>query len=603
MAQERSEIADEHKWNVEALYKDLATWNKEFNDLAGEKKEGCRFPEIKKMKGSISEGAEKLVKLLEISFKIERSIMKLYTYAHLRHDEDVVNDKHKNAYDRISLLYHEYDNETSWIQPEILQLDDVKFQNYLKATELKDYHVYLQKIYELKPHTLSEDKEALLSLAGKALETPQKAFSLLNDADLKFPDIDSGEGEKKALSYGSYLLYMQSKDRSLRKNAFTKLHQEYEKFENTICELINGQVQKYTFLAKARNYPSSLHAALHPHQIDPKVYHNLIQTVRENISSLHRYMHLRKKLLGVDELHFYDLHVSLVPEFEKKYSFEEAKDYILQSISGMGAEYQKILEKGFGTEKWVDLYENNRKRSGAYSSGCYDSSPYILMNFHGTLRDVMTLSHEAGHSMHSYHSNKGQLYQYSQYPIFLAEIASTFHEDLLFRFLYEKASSHKEKCYFLNQKIDDIRATLFRQTQFAEFEIKLHSLVEQGTPLTPATLKEAYRQLNIDYYGPALTIDPEIDVEFLRIPHFYYNFYVYQYATGISAASTLVEQVLSDGDVARDAYLKFLSSGSSKYPLDLLKDVGVDMQTKEPIVKLLKRFDGFVAQLEKEMSY
>lgn len=603
MAKERTEIADEYKWNVASLFPTLEAWEQGYKALAKEKVQGKRFPEIHRFQGEMQEGPAQLAELLKAAFELERSIVKLYTYAHLRHDEDVVHDTHKNAYDRISLLYYEYDNETSWIQPELLQLDDATFQKYLKAPELKGYHVYLEKVYALKPHTLTSDKEALLSLAGKALETPQKAFSLLNDADLKFPQIETEKGEKKDLSYGSYLLYMQSKDRTLRKNAFVELHKQYEKFENTICELISGQVQKYHFLAKARNYPSDLHAALTPHQIDTDVYHNLINTVRENIGCLHRYVKLRKKLLGVDQLHCHDLHVSLVPEFEKKYTFEEAKAAILESVSVMGPEYQAALERGLGKERWVDLYENERKRSGAYSSGCYDSVPFILMNFHGTLRDVMTLSHEAGHSMHSYLSNKGQPYQYSHYPIFLAEIASTFHEDLLFRHLIKGASSHQEKCYFLNQKIDDIRATLFRQTQFAEFELKLHVLVEQRIPLTPTTLKEAYRQINIDYYGPDLTADPEIDVEFLRIPHFYYNFYVYQYATGISAASALVERVLDEGDTARDAYAKFLSSGSSKYPLELLQEAGVNMHNKEPVEKLLRRFDGFVTELEKEMNY
>jgi len=602
MAKERKEIADEHKWNVESLYSSLDAWEEGYKSLAREKQQGIRFPTVKKYQGKIHESPQKLAELLKHAFELERTIVKLYTYAHLRHDEDVVHDQHKSAHDRISLLYYEYDNETSWIQPELLQLDEETFQKYLKAPELRDYHVYLKKVYALKPYTLTSDKEALLSLAGKALETPQKAFSLLNDADLKFAKIKTDKGEEKDLTYGSYLLYMQSKDRTLRKNAFVELHNQYEKFENTICELISGQVQTHIFKAKARNYPSALHASLTPHQIDVEVYHNLIGTVRENISSLHRYIGIRKKLLGVESLHCHDLHVSLVPEFEKKYTYEEAKKAILESVAIMGPEYQQALEKGLGEERWVDLYENERKRSGAYSSGCYDSSPYILMNFHGTLRDVMTLSHEAGHSMHSYLSNKNQPYQYSHYPIFLAEIASTFHEDLLFRYLIEKASSHQEKCYFLNQKIDDIRSTLFRQTQFAEFELKLHLLAEQGIPLTPTTLKEAYRQLNIDYYGPELTADPEIDVEFLRIPHFYYNFYVYQYATGISAASALVEKVLDEGASARDAYIKFLSSGSSQYPLDLLKEAGVDMRSKESIERLLRRFDGFVIELENEMK-
>lgn len=601
MAKKREQIAPESKWNVESLYPNLEAWENDYQALAQDKVDGVRFPKLAQFKGSIGESPEKLAQLLKESFHLERSIVKLYTYAHLRHDEDVVNDVHKNAYDRISLLYYDYDNESSWIQPEMLQLDEATFQNYLKAPILKDFQVFLGKVYALKPYTLSSDKEALLALSGKALQTPQKAFSLLNDADLKFPQIETEKGEKKDLTYGSYLLYLQSKDRTLRKNAFVTLHQQYEKFENTICELINGQVQSHVFLAKARGYPSSLHAALTPHQIDPAVYHNLIATVREKMGCLHRYMHLRKKIMGVEHLHCHDLHVSLVDEFEKKYAYEEAKDFILQSVAIMGPKYQEALEKGLGKERWVDLYENENKRSGAYSSGCFDSVPFILMNFHGTLRDVMTLSHEAGHSMHSYLTNQKQPYQYSHYSIFLAEIASTFHEDLLFRFLLDRASSHDEKCYILNQKIDDIRATLFRQTQFAEFELKLHELAEQGVPLTPTSLKEAYRQLNIDYYGPALTVDPEIDVEFLRIPHFYYNFYVYQYATGISAASAFTAKVLEEGDAARDAYVRFLSSGASKYPLELLTEAGVDMREKAPIEKLLERFDGLVAQLEKEI--
>lgn len=602
MTKKRSEIPKEYKWNVESLYPSLEAWESKYQLLAREKIQNVRFPEIAKMRGKISEGPEKLAELLNRLFDLNRSIDKLYTYAHLRHDEDVVNDRHKNAYDRISLLFYEYNNETSWINPEILQLDKVTFERYLEANVLKDYREFLKKIYALKPYTLSADQEALITLSERALKTPKKAFGLLNNADLTFPQVETETGEKKELTYGSYLLYLQSKDRTLRKNTLLTLHRQYKAFENTICELINGHVQKCLFLAKARGYPSSLHAALIPHQIDPLVYHNLIASVRENISSLHRYMSLRKKLMKVKTLHCYDLHVSLVPTFEKTYTFEEAKESILKSVAVMGTDYQKILEKGLGEERWVDLYENTCKRSGAYSSGCYDSFPYILMNFHGTLRDVMTLSHEAGHSMHSYFTHKKQPYQYSNYSIFLAEVASTFHEDLLFRFLMKETLSPEERLYILNQKIDDIRATLFRQTQFAEFELKLHSLAEQGVPLTPASLKMIYRELNHDYYGPDLVIDSEIEVEFLRIPHFYSNFYVYQYATGISAASALVETVLNEGDRARDAYLKFLSSGSSQYPLDLLKEAGVDMRSGEVVKQLLNRFDQLVTQLETEMG-
>ncbi|MCP5506286.1 MAG: oligoendopeptidase F [Chlamydiales bacterium] len=602
MAKERKEIHVDDQWDVASLYPSLDDWKKEFTELTKDRNDKGCFPHLGSYQGKIGEGAEHLESLLNDTLDIERRLYKLFTYAHLRHDEDVANETYKEAYDRISLLYYDYMNETSWVQPEILQLPEDCLEKYLKDAKLSDHHIYLKKLAVLKPHTLSADKEHLMSLAGKALETSQKAFGLFNNADLKFGKIQDSKGKEVELTHGSYGLHLQSKDRTLRKNAALGLHGKFIEFENTVSELLNGQVQRHIFEARARHYGSALEAALTPHQINPAVYHNLVSTVRKNLPVLHNYVSLRKKLLGYDQLHFYDLYVSLLPEFEKHFSYAEGVQLVLDAVHPLGKEYHQILAKGLGEERWVDRYENARKRSGAYSSGCYDSIPYILLNYQGTLRDVMTLAHEAGHSVHSYYSNKHQPFQYSNYAIFVAEVASTFNEELVFRYLMEKAETPQERCYLLNQKIDDIRATLFRQTQFAEFELKIHEMGEQGIPLTAATLKQLYKKLNQDYYGKDLVIDPEIEGEFLRIPHFYSNFYVYQYATGISAAYALVEKLTKEGESALSSYLKFLSSGSSKYPVELLKIAGVNIEESGPIQTLIDRFGELVKQFEREFS-
>lgn len=600
MAKERKEVEIDDQWDVASLYPSLEAWKEDFSELTKDRTEKGCWPHLGSYQGKIGEDSGKLTSLLNDTLEIERRLYKLYTYAHLRHDEDVSNETYKEVYDKISLLYYDFQNETSWVQPEILQLPEETLETYLKDAKLESHHIYLKKLSVLKPHTLSADKEHLLSLAGKALQAPQKTFGVFNNADLKFGMIEDEKGEEVELTHGSYGLYLQSKDRTLRKNAVLGLHRRFQEFENTVSELLNGQVQTDVFEAKARHYSSSLDAALTPHQIDPEVYHNLIATVRKNLPVLHRYVSLRKKFLGYEKLHFYDLYVSLIPKFEKHYSYPEAVQLVLDAVKPLGNEYHQILAKGLGEERWVDRYENARKRSGAYSSGCYDSIPYILMNYNGTLRDVMTLAHEAGHSVHSHYSNQHQPFQYSNYPIFVAEVASTFNEELLFRHLMENAATSEERCYLLNQKIDDIRATLFRQTQFAEFELMTHTLAEKGVPLTAASLKEIYRKLNEDYYGPDLVIDPEIEVEFLRIPHFYTSFYVYQYATGISAANALVERLMKEGDKAREDYLKFLSSGSSKYPVELLEIAGVNMRESAPIQTLIDRFSELVNEFEDE---
>jgi oligoendopeptidase F len=600
MLKERVDVPLEDRWNVEQLYPSLEAWEADLQQWQGEA--SPRLSELLSFKGTLSKSADHLEFFLKSLFTIDRHLSKLHTYAHLRHDEDVGNDRHKEAYVRITQLIADFRQKMAWVEPEILSLPEERVSEFLNDDRLKEYRIYLQKILRLKKYTLSAEGEALLAAASLPLEAASRAFSAFNNGDLKFPSIIDGSGEERALTHGKYLLYLRERDRTLREATFKTVHTSFLAYENMLTELIQAQMQRHLFEKKARGYHSCLEAALFPNQIDLSVYTSLVKTVRQHLPSLHRYISLRRDLLGYQELHPWDLFVPLVDQVERSVTYSAAVDKVIASVALLGEEYQRDLERGLKEERWVDRYENRRKRSGAYSSGCYDSMPYILMNYQGTLNDVMTLSHEAGHSMHTLLSARHQPYHYSHYPIFVAEVASTFHEELLHRDLLKQAKSVEEQCYLIHQRIDDIRGTLFRQTLFAEFELRLHEWVEKGVPLTPSLLKEAYRQLNADYYGEALVLDPELSIEWARIPHFYYDFYVYQYATGISAANALIERVTREGEEARRDYLRFLSSGSSRYPLDLLALAGVDMRQVNPIEETIRRFDALVDQLAELMQ-
>lgn len=593
---ERSEISLEDQWDLQSLYKSVEEWEKDF-ELWSRPGKKVHFPEIQSFKGTLDQGVDKLKKLFDLCFEIERNLSKLFTYAHLRHDEDMGHDTYKKMYSQILSAYYEFKEEISWIEPEILQISDELLKKYNQSDLLKGYKFYLERIIRLKPHTLSAEKEELLALAMKPLHVSVKAFSALNNVDLKFPPVENEKGVKSELTHGKYGLYMRSQDRKLREETFKKMHEAFASFENTICELIQGHVQCHVFGMRARHYSSCLEAALFPNEIDPAVYHTLIKTVRKHLPSLHRYMKLRKAALGYKEMHLYDLHVPLVADVEMNFDFSRAEEYVIKSVAPLGSKYQKDLERGLKNQRWVDRYENLRKRSGAYSSGCYDSQPYILMNYQGSFYDLKTLSHELGHSMHSLHSNRMQPYHYSSYPIFLAEVASTFNEELMISHILSQDLSREEKAFLINQKVEDIRLTFFRQTMFAEFELKLHEWVENNVPLTPALLKEYYLQLNKDYFGPDVLIDKVIESEWSRIPHFYSDFYVYQYATGISAAFALFDKVVKEGEEAREKYLHFLSSGCSLPPLEILKKAGVDMTTALPIEATIHHFDHLVEEL------
>lgn len=594
----RDEVPVKDRWNVEALYTNPEYWKEDLKKVGGALT-GLKWPELALFKGKLHD-PQQVAALFDTYLKLQRQLEKLHVYAHLRLDEDLGNDNFKSDYGLISTLIHEFSLETSWIEPEFLALSESQFQNLITDAVLRPYSFYLEKMGRMRPHTLTPEKEELMALSGKALDTSYKAFAALNNADLQFkPAIDS-KGVERPLTTGSYLSYLRDPDRTLRKTAFENLHQGYESTANTLCELLQGQVQGHLFVARARQFDSCLEAALFPNQIDKEVYENLIASIRARLPLMHEYVALRKQIQKLPDIHAYDLYVPLVDEVESNMDYQEAREAVIASVAPLGQKYQDSLKKGLQDDRWVDVYENNRKRSGAYSSGCYDSMPYILMNYHGTLNDVLTLAHEAGHSMHSLLSRTHQPYIYSQYPIFVAEVASTFNEQLLLKHLNEKAKSNKMKAFLINYQIEGIRGTIFRQTLFAEFELQLHKWAEEGVPLTPSLLKKKYAELNRDYYGPDFVVDKELEIEWARIPHFYYNFYVYQYATGLSAALALFQKAMKD-ESAKERYLEFLSSGGSKYPIDLLNNAGVDMKKPDAVNAALDRFASLVAELKSLM--
>lgn len=591
----RQEVKKEDRWNVEAIYPDLETWKA---DLETIKVNGTLdTSRILKHKGRLGESPEVVKLVMDESMNLDRKISNLYTWIHLKHDEDISENNYKQGLGEVVALAFDFQKDASWIEPELIALSEATQKNYLESATLKPLKFHLENIFRLKKHTLSHEKEEIVSQAMKAMQSPNKAFSALNDADITFPDVIDKDGNAHPLSHATYQVLMRSRDRDLRERTFRTYIFTYKYFQNTMAELIFGCVQKNVFQAKVRNFSSSLEAALYPKNIDVSVYHALIQTVRDNIDALHDYYKVRGKALGIDRMHIWDQMVPITPDLEIKMSYDEAEDVILKAIAPLGEEYVEFLRKGFKDDRWVDRYENKNKRSGAYSSGSYDTQPYILMNYKDILRDVFTLAHEAGHSMHSLYTTKNQPYQYGSYPIFLAEVASTFNEELLSRYMLKNAQSRDEKIFLVNQKLEDIKATLFRQTMFAEFEMKIHELAEKDIPLTPELLKAEYYALNKFYYGDTIDVDQEIEMEWARIPHFYYNFYVYQYATGVSAALALAERVSAGNHVEREEYLSFLKSGCSRYPLETLKLAGVDMSTSEPVKMAINTFRKLTKEL------
>lgn len=599
----RDQVAPADCWNVEALYPSLEAWQKDLKAFCPSNGEPPPWNALSSYQGALGKSAETVLTALSTYFSLAQTLDRLYTYAQLKHDENLTSDPYKTALGTITNVLHTFQQDLAWFEPELLKLPDEKIDLLIQDPSLKPYRFHLEKLFHLKQHTLTPKEELLLALANPALQTSQKAFSALNDADLEFGSVtDPDTKAQKPITHGTFILYLRHPNQSFRKNTFETLYKTYQGHVNTLAELLQGAVHSHLFQARAHNYTTCLDAALFPKNIPSSLYHNLIETVQENLAPLHRYLNARSRALKLETAHVYDIYVPLVPHLDKHIPYHEAEELVIEAVAPLGSAYQNRLKKGLKEERWVDRYENKNKRSGAYSGGCYDSFPYILHNYSNTIHDVFTLAHEAGHSMHTFLSAKHQPYHYSSYTIFVAEVASTFNEDLLLRLLLERATSDEEKIFLISTKLDDIRGNLFRQTSFAAFELFLHTAVEQNQPLTPQLLQERYLQTIRPYFPEALVLDEAIQYEWARIPHFYYNFYVYQYATGISAALALSQRVVEGSTTEQEDYLRFLQGGCNQYPLDLLKTAGVDMTTPAPILSAIKQFDHWVGELEKLLS-
>ncbi|WP_273834647.1 oligoendopeptidase F [Guptibacillus sedimenti] len=588
----RDEIPVVDTWELEAIYENDQQWEEEFNEIK------ALLPEMKEYKGKLAESADKLYNALQKQDEITIKLGKLYTYAHMRYDQDTTNSHYQGLNDRAANLATQVSSELAFVVPEILSVPEETIKQYLSdKKELTLYEHALDEINRERPHVLSKEEEAILAGVSDVTSSSSNTFGMLNNADMKFPTIKDENGEEVEVTHGRYIRFLESSDRRVRKDAFKAVYDTYGKFKNTFASTLSGAVKKDNYYAKVRNYDSARQAALDSNNIPEDVYDNLIKTVHNRLDLLHRYVKLRKKALGLEELHMYDMYTPLVSEVKMEVSYNEAKEYIVKGLEPLGEEYKNILEEGF-SNRWVDVQENVGKRSGAYSSGTYGTRPYILMNWQDNVNNLFTLAHEFGHSVHSYYTRENQPYPYANYSIFVAEVASTTNESLLNHYLLENTSDKKEKLYLLNHYLEGFRGTVFRQTMFAEFEHMIHKKAQDGEPLTPDLLSSLYYDLNKTYFGEDLVIDDEIALEWARIPHFYYNYYVFQYATGFSAAASLSNQILEEGDEAVSRYIDFLKAGSSDYPIEVLKKAGVDMTSSKPISDALDVFESILNEME-----
>lgn len=588
----RSEISTEHTWNLESIFANNTDWKHDYQVLFN------RIPELEALKGSLEKSGEALFTVLQTRDEVLEKLETLLVYTSMRRDEDTTKSTYQGMYDQAMQLFVRASTAISFIEPEILALPQEKLDQFVQDyPELKLYDHQLQDLNRHRPHIRSAEIEAVLAAAGEITETPDAIFSMIDNADLQLPTITDENGAEAELTKGNYLVYIRSNDRSVRKAAFEGLHNSFLKQRNTIAATLAGQVKGSLFHTRQRGFNSTRERALFRNNIPVSVYDNLVGTVTEHIPLLNRYLKLRKRILQLDELHMYDLHVPIVEEGDDVLSYEQACQTVIDALSPLGKHYTNTLQRAF-VDRWIDVYETPGKRGGAYSGGSYATQPFIMLNFQNKRDSMYTLAHELGHSMHSYLTRHKQPFQYGDYTIFVAEVASTFNEGLLTEHLLKINPERAFQIAILNHSLEDIRGTLFRQTMFAEFEQLIHQHAEEGQPLTADSLSADYHALNVKYYGGETVIDELAGIEWARIPHFYYSFYVYQYATGISAASALVQQVLDEGQPAVDRYLNFLRSGSSEYSIDLLKKAGVDMTTPEPISLALKLFENHLTRME-----
>lgn len=590
----REEIDCKYKWKIEKMYADINEWNKEFEKLKS------TAPEILAFSGKLGE-AKELLAYLKKDEELSRLMEKLYVYAHLRCDENTANSEFQTLKSKIDTYSAELNSMTSYFVPEILALPEGTVERLLgELPELEIYEFYLKDILSQKPHTLSAEQEKLLASVSDCLNAPYNIFGMLTNADMTFGSIKDEDGNEVELTEGNYSIFIKSKNRDVRKAAFEVLFNTYAKFKNTLASSFTSANKNFIFNAKTRNYSSAIESSLKPNNIPVEVYNNVVDTVNKKLSSLHRYVKLKKKLLGLEEIHMYDLYVPVVDAVEDHIKFEEACEIVIEGLKPLGEEYLNIFSEGV-KDGWVDVFENKGKRGGAYSWGCYDSMPYILLNYNYQLNDVSTFAHEMGHSIHSYYSRKCQPFIYSDYVLFCAEVASITNECLLIHHLINKETDKKKRLYLINQQLEQIRTTVFRQTMFAEFERITHENIENGRPLSSEDLCKIYHELNNKYFGEEMIIDEGIDIEWARIPHFYSDFYVYQYTTGFAAANSFSKMILENGGDAVEKYKGFLKSGGSDYPINILRNAGVDMTTPKPLEDTIKRFDELLDMLEKEI--
>jgi oligoendopeptidase F len=588
----RAEIAESDKWDLTHLFSNVDKWKEDFRWV--EK----TYLRIKEWKGKLGASAKNLADCLEFEKGLDLKIERLYHFASLQLAEDSANNEYLTRVGQIQNLFTKIGEAFAFVGPEIQAIDDATFAKFVGDSALADWRIKLHKIRRMKPHVLSEPEERIMALGAAALDGYDDTFSQLTDVDMKFGALTDETGREKPLTQSSFSSFLVKRDPELRRRAFEQFYAEFQDHQYTLASSLAYSVKADVFRSRARNYSSSLEAALFPDDVPVSVYQNLIKSVRANFTPLFRYFELRRRVLKLKELHHYDTYVPMVAEIETKISFDEAVDHVISALQPLGREYADVLREGL-RGRWCDRYETKGKRSGAFSSGSYSAPPYILMNYkEDVFADVYTLAHEAGHSMHTWLSQKSQKYQDYDYPIFLAEVASTFNEELLTHHLLEQTRDPKMRAYIINRQIDDIRGTLFRQTMFAEFEKVIHEIEESGDALTLDVFKAEYHKLLAAYFAENFVLDPELDLECLRIPHFYGAFYVYKYATGISAAVALAEKVLRGETGAVEAYLGFLKSGGSRFPLEALKTAGVDMRTAAPIESTLRLFEKRLGELE-----
>ncbi len=593
---QRSDIGEEYKWDLQDIYPDIQAWEADFQVVKD------RIPGFKQFQGKLGESAENLLECFRYSDQTSQKILRLFQYAARKKDEDTRISENQSLFDRVLSLSTELSSNTSFITPEILAIPEAKLEEFLNVNEeLAICRHYIDDLTRTRSHVLSAELERVIAMTSEMGSAPNQIFVMLNNADIKYPAIKDEDGNEVELTKGRYIKFTQSKDRRVRKDAFEAFYVPYENHKNTMATTLASKVKGSIFYTKVRNYNSTLEASLDDDNIPVSVYDNLIQTVSDNLEPMYKYMKLRKKVLGVDELHMYDVNVSIIKDVDIKIPFEEAKETIIKAVAPLGKEYQEILRNGL-TSHWVDVYETEGKTSGAYSAGVYGVHPYVLMNYNDTLDSMYTLAHEMGHALHSHFSSEAQPFLYHRYKIFLAEVASTLNEILLMDYLVKNTKDKGFKLAVLNHFLEQFRGIVYRQTLFAEFERMIHQKAESGQPLTHELLGKLYYELNQKYYGPDMVVDPQISLEWSRIPHFYYGFYVYKYATGFSAATALAQRILEEGQPAIENYLSFLKAGNSDYPINILKKAGVDMSTPEPIEQALNKFKDAVAEVEKLLT-